>query len=384
MNWNVPLQRWFFVFISSVALPANAHEVLTRVRTPLTFPDIPGYITLKCDFHIHTVFSDGKVWPTVRAEEAWREGLDAIAITDHIEYQPHKADVNTNHNRAFAVAAPEGADLGVIVIHGSEITRKMPPGHLNALFLTNSTLLVTSNWLDAIQAARDQGAFIFWNHPGWGPQLTEGKIKWHPEHTQLLEAGLLHGIEVVNERDYYPEAHRWAIERNLTLFSNSDIHNPLNLDYHVHAGDHRPVTLVFARERTEAAIREALLERRTAVYSGERLFGDEKFLRPLFAASVRVANSAITLKGSRRVLLQIHNTAPVDYVLERSALPDDLTFPQRTVLAAQKIVLMEIKSRGKPGAGKRSVPLSFNVQNALTAPDTPLAVTLEVEVTFAD
>ena len=46
--------------------------------------------TLKCDFHIHTVFSDGKVWPDIRVAEAWQEGLDAIAITDHIEYRPNK------------------------------------------------------------------------------------------------------------------------------------------------------------------------------------------------------------------------------------------------------------------------------------------------------
>ena len=29
----------------------------------INFPDIPGYQTLKCDLHIHTVFSDGSVWP---------------------------------------------------------------------------------------------------------------------------------------------------------------------------------------------------------------------------------------------------------------------------------------------------------------------------------
>ena len=45
-------------------------------------PDLPGYVTLKCDFHMHTVFSDADVWPTVRIDEALREGLDAIAITD--------------------------------------------------------------------------------------------------------------------------------------------------------------------------------------------------------------------------------------------------------------------------------------------------------------
>ena len=56
-----------------------------ETRHEIQFPDVPGYQTLKCDFHMHTVFSDGLVWPTVRVNEAWRTGLDAISITDHIE-----------------------------------------------------------------------------------------------------------------------------------------------------------------------------------------------------------------------------------------------------------------------------------------------------------
>ena len=60
-------------------------------------PDIPGYMTLKCDFHMHKVFSDGKVWPTVRVAEALKEGLDAIALTDHIDKD--KADVDTKDGK---------------------------------------------------------------------------------------------------------------------------------------------------------------------------------------------------------------------------------------------------------------------------------------------
>ena len=38
----------------------------------IDFPDIPGYKTLKCEFHQHTVFSDGSVWPEIRVAEAVR------------------------------------------------------------------------------------------------------------------------------------------------------------------------------------------------------------------------------------------------------------------------------------------------------------------------
>ncbi len=47
------------LLLALVAAPA-------QVRDPLPVPDIPGYKTLKADFHMHTVFSDGQVWPTMR------------------------------------------------------------------------------------------------------------------------------------------------------------------------------------------------------------------------------------------------------------------------------------------------------------------------------
>ena len=55
-----------FIFLAGVAGAQN------RYRKAVRIPDIPGYKTLKCDFHIHTVFSDGSVWPDIRSEEAWR------------------------------------------------------------------------------------------------------------------------------------------------------------------------------------------------------------------------------------------------------------------------------------------------------------------------
>jgi 3',5'-nucleoside bisphosphate phosphatase len=244
-------------------------------------------------------------------------------------------------------------------------------------------LLATEKWQDAVQAARDQGAFIFWNHPGWPPQLTDGQIKWHPEHTQLLEQDLLHGIEIVNARYYYPEAHRWAIEKKLTLFSNSDIHQPIHHDYHLHAGDHRPLTLVFVRERSVDAIKEALFARRTAVYAGGRLLGEERFLRPIFDASVRVLNPSLTLRGRERGFVQIHNNSDVEFTLERTAEPDGMTVPEKVTLAARKTVLAELRARTASGAGgARKIVLPFRATNVLTAPDQPLEVALELEVTF--
>ena len=178
--------------------------VLTgQVRQEIRIPDIMGYKTLKCDLHTHTVFSDGYVWPTVRVDEAWRERLDAIAITDHVEYQPHKKDVSTNQNRPYEIALPRAKERGILLIRGAEITKETPPGHFNAVFLDDVTPLDTNDLLDVMAAAGKQGAFIWWNHPNWKPEHSG----WFDVHTTLYEKKCLHGIEVVNGEDYDPQVH---------------------------------------------------------------------------------------------------------------------------------------------------------------------------------
>jgi len=363
-----------FTLTLTMVWRVQAHE---RARTPVRIPDIPGYKTLKCDFHTHTVFSDGSVWPDIRSEEAWREGLDAIAITDHIEYQPHKEDLPTKHNRSYEIAKPRGDDLRVIVIRGSEITRKMPPGHLNAIFLEDCRRLETEDWRDAVKEAHQQGAFIFWNHPGWRGQQADGVARWYDEHAELLKAGQLHGLEVVNSREYYPEAHAWCLDHNLALLSNSDIHNPLNLDYDVPAGDHRPLTLVFATAATPEAIKEALFARRTAVYSGKLLIGRQEFLLPVFEQSVSLRNPVVTLRPGQRVYVQVTNDSDVTYELSLAEPVSGLTATRELKLPGGKTALLELR-RNEDDAytGERDVALPYQVKNLLVAPAEALPVTL--------
>jgi hypothetical protein len=359
-----------------VAAQLSAEPPPIRVRTPMRIPDIPGYVTVKADLHIHTVFSDGSVWPDVRPEEAWREGLDAIAMTDHIEYLPHAEDLPPNHNRSYQIAAPLGERLDVIVIAGSEVTRDMPPGHLNAIFISDADALDQPDWRDALAAAGEQRAFVFWNHPGWSGQQPDGRTRWYDEHQELVEAGLLHGIEVVNTREYYPEAHRLCLEKKLTLLSNSDVHAPSNLDYHVHAGDHRPLTLVFATERSSAGIREALFDRRTAVYSGEMLVGEERFLRPLFDASVELLTPELPLSGEDDpALVQLRNHSDVTFSLRRLEQVPGLTLPERLVLAGDRTSLLEVEAE-VPLAGPRDVEVRFEAENVKLTPEQNLVVSL--------
>ncbi|HXK62119.1 MAG TPA: Sb-PDE family phosphodiesterase [Acidobacteriota bacterium] len=371
---------WFLVLVLMSAMPVGGQII--PARSPINIPDIPGYLTLKCDFHTHTVFSDGNVWPSVRAEEAWREGLDAIAITDHIEYQPHKNDIPTNHSRSFEIAKQHGDALGITIIRGSEITRKMPPGHINAIFLKSNPPLDTEDWRDAVRIAAEQGAFIFWNHPGWTGQQVDSLARWYPEHSELLEKGLIHGIEVVNDTSYYPEVHRWCLEKNLTMLGNSDIHDPIGMRFDATLGQRRAVTLVFAKENTPEAIQEALKARRTAVLFKGNLIGRAEYLEPIFKASVKVLNPAVTVRGRGSAYIQIKNTSDINYELENSAQFEEVDFPDRLTLVAGKTVLLRARGKQLETTGKKTFELNYTVKNLKLTPEERLKVVIPVEITF--
>ena len=54
-------------------------------RTEIITPEVKGYNCYKADLHVHTSYSDGCVNPSGRVIEAWYDGMDILAITDHYE-----------------------------------------------------------------------------------------------------------------------------------------------------------------------------------------------------------------------------------------------------------------------------------------------------------
>lgn len=281
-----------------------------QVRKTIQLPDIPGYVTLKCDFHTHTMFSDGLVWPTIRVDEAYRDGLDAIAITDHIEYIPHKEFLASDHNSSYEIAKPYADEKGILLIRAGEITRNMPPGHLNGLFLEDVNALDTPDVEDALQAVVDQGGFVFWNHPGWKAQQPD-TTKWWDMHTQLLEKGLIHGIEVFNWIEYYPIAIDWCLKKDLAMIGNSDIHELISDAYDIENA-HRPATLVFAKDKSVESIREAMFANRTAAWFDGKMIGREEHLKAFFLASLEILEAE---KKEGVFQMKIKNTADMPYIL---------------------------------------------------------------------
>ena len=98
----------------------------------------------------------------------------------------------------------------------------MPPGHFNAVFIQDANKFFDKNkeplnFMKGIEEANNQGAFVFWNHPHWEANRTDGIAKLDPIHEEVIKKKLLHGIEVVNFDTFSEEAMQIAIDNELTI-----------------------------------------------------------------------------------------------------------------------------------------------------------------------
>jgi hypothetical protein len=295
----------------SPAASGNTYTVtLKSLRIPpsparqIAIPDVDGFKVIKGDFHMHTLFSDGLVMPKDRVTEAVDNGLDVIAITDHIEYRPFFSKIGqwklndaqaNNFNLWYEIAKPEAEKQNLLLIRGAEITKStMPPGHFNALFANDNNPIAAAvdDWKTMLKVSVDQGAFLLWNHPGWEAPKSGGiepgaPLRFTDAHEEVYKQGLMHGIEIFNGAQYYPVVSDWCNERNLAIFSNSDIH-PSEKNQYGHQNLLRPITLVLAKERTVDSIKEAFFDRRTISWAANMLWGREPWLPALFKASVEI------------------------------------------------------------------------------------------------
>jgi hypothetical protein len=353
------------------------------VRQTLPVPDVPGFKTLKADFHLHTVFSDGNVWPTVHVQEAWRDGLDVIALTEHAEYTPHAADVKVDIGRSYVIAKPLADQLGVILVPGVEITKPDPPAplvlpegsaHFNALFITDPGVLnVPNDLMEALRRAKAQNAFVFWNHP----RYRVSRALWFPPISRAFDAGLFQGMELVNGPDFYDEAYPWVAERRLTILADSDAHDPMTPRT---AGTHRPITLLFAKTADLDGVRDALVSRRTAAWQGDDVWGPEEYLRGLWTGSIVVETPALIRKPGVSPALRLRNVSAIPMHVAVRGAPAWMIVSSPLRLEAESVTLVRPSLTGAAPVGEHRVELTLEVSNLHTAPGQNLTVSLPLTV----
>jgi len=369
--------------------PAGAHDsnAIAQARR-IAFPKLEdGRAVLAVDLHTHSVFSDGSVWPDIRVEEARRDGLFALAVSEHLEYQPKKADIpHPDRNRSFELArqaaeagAAGAAGAPLLVINGSEITKATAvPGHMNAVFVTDANALLPRAGLGPVDAAREQlkaavaqGAFTFWNHPYWSAQRPDGVAVLDPVHADFIQQGLLHGIEVANGADMSDEAFRIALDYNLAILGTSDVHGLIDWEYDLAGGGHRTATLVLTASPTGDAVKSALRAGDTVAVYNDNLLGRAANVEAVVRSSLRLEVGA-ALPRTRVVSVSLKNDAPVDYMLQNmgpeGAYDEGHVFIVRSG-ATQSLLIKDVADPAK-------LSLTFRVLNAYTGPREHLTLQL--------
>lgn len=382
---------------SIIALLLVSSAAMAYTPNKIVVPNVDGYVTLKGDFHIHTVFSDASVWPTTRVQEAAWEGLDVIAITDHLDtrhqkmrkrgYFTEKCDRDTSYKLAKSVAAKND----VIVIHGGEITRGMPPGHFNCLFVKdNDDICAAAEKNDhdhvlamegGLREARKQGALLMWNHPNWSKHAPNETIMW-PAHKKILKEGLMDAIEIYNaETGYSPESHEWCLKHNLAIMGCSDTHAPFFTKVDYKGGQHRIVTLLLAKERSAEGVREAIESRRTAVLGDGVVYGREQELLPLFHACVKVKNVKFSPK---QVSFTLENTSSIPIRLEKAPGSEKYRYDRQVYLAPHstytlKVSLVQVNNKNVlMDENTKNIEVNFSSESFQIGADKALPVTFNV------
>jgi hypothetical protein len=214
------------------------------------FDGAPG-VWLRCAFHAHTTESDGWLAPEMLRRYYALGGFDVLAITDHDRY----------------TVEPAGDD-DLVIIGGTEISLVAPksrgPLHLLGIGITAMPAVdLQSSLGEACAAVRAAGGLPFLAHPVWSGLLTD----------EVDGIELAAGLEVCNsscgvEQDRpYGDVH-WDLwlSRGLRLggIATDDLHYP---GYEAF----RSWTMVHARERSRAAVMEALGAGRYYATTGPRI-----------------------------------------------------------------------------------------------------------------
>lgn len=374
------LSAILLILVTVACLFANDGFIYGMKRKKLSIPDIPGFMTMKCDLHMHSVFSDGEVWPDVRANEIWLEGLDAFSVTDHLEWNPHSDVMSSDMNKPHAIASAKAKELGILEIPGAEITRDFPAGqftgHFVALFIQDANTIHREDISEEVKAASDQGAFVFWAHPVAVPLA---------EVDELVSGKYVNGVEIVNEYSYNANADGYAKKNKLPLIGNTDIHQP---SYNVING-HRTMTLAFVKTKDEGGLREALFAGRTVVYSTTgTLYGYPEYLKSLFDASVTMVKQKMTVGPEAPAILILKNTSDIQYKVIFEYPASDISMPTGITIAPNGETRIKI-SKGKTvqPKGIKEVPIKMTISNCIigtskTMTEIPLSIPVVLSIDY--
>jgi len=240
------------------------------------------YVVLKCEFHLHTTYSDGAYSPAEMIQYYKEHGYDVVAVTDHTNIE--------GWHDGIAEAQAAGASAGVLVIEGGEISFRWEDNthkHIVALFChaLDSTNEPTDLSLEEIfHDIHAKGGLGIVAHPwrGWS--------NWQ----QYQYADYIDGWEY-EPHAISPEYRLWLLNSDKIYMFNHDAHG-----YWLEGSEWAEAhTLLLSHNRTLSGVREALESRRIVVSYGSNYYA---CMHPvasfIYEPSEPVVNETVTFDAS--------------------------------------------------------------------------------------
>lgn len=210
-------------------------------------------VWLRCAFHAHSTESDGWLSPVHLRRYHALAGFDVLAITDHDRF----------------TSEPPGED-DLILVGGTEISLTAPksggPLHLLGIGVTRMPDVTRESTLgEACAAVRAADGLPYVAHPIWSGLLTD--------EVDGIEGAA--GIEVFNSSCWVEQDRAHADTHwDLWLSRGLQLHGVATDDLHYPGYEaFRSWVMVHARERSRAAVMEALAAGRFYATMGPRIAG---------------------------------------------------------------------------------------------------------------
>ena len=144
---------------------------------------------------------------------------------------------------------------------------------------------------------------------------------------------------------------------------NSDIHGLISEEYTEPEYSNRPMTLVFAKERSHDSLKEAMFAGRTLVYFRDMLAGKEEYAKPFFYKCISVGKPFY--QNDKSLFFEVTNNSDIPfYLINGVAGAPPVTLAANSVT---RIVLSK----------KVTAPLVYDVRNVITGENEVLKIELK-------
>ena len=132
------------------------------------------------------------------------------------------------------------------------------------------------------------------------------------------------------------------------------------------------MTLILARTRDQAGVKEAIQQRRTVAYFGEMLWGAERWVKGIAEAAIEIKGTALIRPKGQIFAVLVANQSSFPFKVLCSTESDDIWFRPTVVRLAPRATTMVPFTLKRSETKASSMPLTLKLSNVFAGRDQPV------------